>query len=217
MIVILLGAPGAGKGTQSRLLCEKYGFTHLATGDIFRSEIAAASELGQKAADYVKSGRLVPDSLVTEMVAGRLNINGTKYLLDGFPRNLQQAQDLDKFLACRKASVTAVIFLNLAHSEAIKRLTSRRVCSKCAEVYNVLTRPPKISGQCDACSGEVVLRDDDSESTAKKRLMVFEELTEPLVAYYKAVRVLAEVDAARGLGEVSSDLSAVIDSMAAAF
>jgi adenylate kinase len=214
MIVILLGAPGAGKGTQSKVLAAKYGLQHLATGDIFRGEIAAKTTLGVKAQDYVKSGKLVPDALVVEMVAGKLQA-GTNYLLDGFPRNLEQAQALDKFLAKDKASISAVIYLNLPNEEAMKRLTSRRTCSKCGEVYNVLTRPPRTEGKCDACGGEVVQREDDSEATAKKRLMVFEDLTHPLVAYYKAEQVFHEVGAAQAPEKVSSDLFAVIDQVAA--
>lgn len=216
MIAILLGAPGAGKGTQSKFLASKYGFEHLATGDIFRGEIAAKTSLGQKAQEYVKSGRLVPDNLVTEMVAGKLDFDGTKYLLDGFPRNLVQAQELDKFMAPQKGRIDVVVFLNLPHPEAIKRLTSRRVCSKCGEVYNVLTHPPKTQGKCDACGGEVTQREDDTEATAKKRLMVFEDLTHPLVAYYKAEQVFHEVDAAQKPEKVTADLCAVIDSVAAA-
>jgi adenylate kinase len=214
MIVILLGAPGAGKGTQSKVLAVKYGLQHLATGDIFRAEIAAKSTLGVKAQDYVKSGKLVPDTLVVEMVAGKLQ-PGTNYLLDGFPRNLEQAQALDKFLAKDKASISAVIYLNLPNAEAMKRLTSRRTCSKCGEVYNVLTKPPQAEGKCDACGGDVVQREDDSDATAKKRLMVFEDLTQPLVAYYKAEQVFHEVNAAQAPEKVSADLYAVIDQIAA--
>jgi adenylate kinase len=216
MIVILLGAPGAGKGTQSKMLAAKYGFKHLATGDIFRGEIAAKTPLGQKAQEYVKSGKLVPDNLVTEMVAGKLEFNGTQYLLDGFPRTLDQAQSLDKFLAPQKATINVVIYLNLPHAEAISRLSSRRVCSKCGEVYNITTRPPAAEGKCDACGGDVVQREDDSEATAKKRIMVFEDLTHPLVAYYKAEQVFHEVNAAQSPEKVSADLFAVIDQITAA-
>jgi len=216
MIVILIGAPGAGKGTQSKVLAAKYGFKHLATGDIFRGEIAAKSALGVKAQEYVKSGKLVPDSLTTEMVAGKLQFEGTKYLLDGFPRNLAQAQALDVFLAPHKAKIDSVIYLNLPHGEAIKRLTSRRVCAKCGAVYNELTAPSKAGAKCEACGGDVVQREDDTEATAKKRLMVFEDLTHPLVAYYKAEQVFHEVDAAQEPEKVTAGMCAVIDEVAAA-
>lgn len=214
MILILLGAPGAGKGTQSKLLCQKYGFTHLATGDIFRAEIAAKSALGLKAQEYVKSGRLVPDELVVEMVAAKLDSGSGSYLLDGFPRNLAQAQALSGCLARQGLAITAVVYLNLPQREAIARLTSRRVCAKCGEVFNVLTRPPKQEGVCDACGGEVVQREDDTEATAKKRLMVFDDLTHPLVAYYKAEQVFHEIDAAQSPDSIAQALSAVIDSVA---
>ncbi|MBI3551959.1 MAG: nucleoside monophosphate kinase [Elusimicrobia bacterium] len=216
MIAILLGAPGSGKGTQSKTLSAKYGFKHLATGDIFRGEIAAKSTLGLKAQEYVKSGKLVPDNLVTEMVAGKLQIDGSKYLLDGFPRNLEQAQSLDKFLTPQKAAIDVVVYLNLPHPEAIKRLTSRRVCAKCGEVYNLMTRPPAAEGKCDACGGDVVQREDDTEATAKKRLMVFEDLTHPLVAYYKAEQVFHEIDAAKSPEAVAAELCAIVDQVGAA-
>lgn len=209
MIVILLGAPGSGKGTQSKVLSSKFGFTHLATGDIFRAEIAQKTTLGQKAAEYVKSGKLVPDAIVTEMVAGKLEA-GKNYLLDGFPRNLEQAQALDSMLRPQKASIDRVILLDLPESEAIKRLTSRRICSKCGEVYNTVTRPPKNDMKCDVCGGDVIQREDDGEATAKKRLMVFDDLTSPLVAYYKAEGVFERVDASQTPEKVSADLSKLL-------
>jgi adenylate kinase len=216
MIVILLGAPGSGKGTQSKTMCAKYGFKHLATGDIFREEIANKSSLGQKAQEYVKSGRLVPDNVTTEMVAGRIDFDGTKYLLDGFPRNLAQAQELDKILAPQKSAISSVIYLNLPLNEAVKRLSSRRICAKCGEVYSVLTRAPKMQGKCDACGGDVIQRDDDSEATVRKRLMLFEDVTQPLVSYYKAEQVFHEVNGAQTPEKVSADFFAVIDGLAAA-
>lgn len=210
MIVVLLGSPGSGKGTQSKRLSERYGFTHLATGDIFRAEIAQKTELGVKAQDYVKSGKLVPDQIVVEMVAGRLDARG-EYLLDGFPRTVDQAKGLDDMLKGAGASVNLVVNMTLPAAEAIKRMTSRRVCGNCAEVYNIYTRPTKAEGVCDKCGAQVVQREDDSEATAKKRLMVFEDLTQPLVSYYKGEGVLAEVDANRAPEAVEAALAAVID------
>lgn len=210
MIVILLGAPGSGKGTQSMRLAQKFGFQHLATGDIFRAEIAQGTDLGKKAQDYVKSGKLVPDSIVTEMVAARLDPKG-KYLLDGFPRNLDQAQSLDAILKKEGAAINLVCSLALSSAEAIRRMSSRRICSNCAEVYNVISRPTKVEGVCDKCGGKVIQRDDDTEATAAKRLMVFEDLTHPLVAYYKAEQLFHEVDAAQPPEKVEAALSAVIE------
>ena len=215
MIVILLGAPGSGKGTQSMRLADKYGFVHLATGDIFRAEIAAGSELGKKAQDYVKSGKLVPDAIVTEMVAARLDKN-KNYLLDGFPRNLDQAQSLAEMLKHNGVSIDLVCSLALPTVEAIKRMSSRRICSNCAEVYNVISRPTKAEGVCDKCGGRVIQREDDTEATAAKRLMVFEDLTQPLVAYYKAEQVFHEIDASKAPAQVEAALAAVLESAKAA-
>jgi adenylate kinase len=215
MIVILLGAPGSGKGTQSMRLAAKYGFQHLATGDIFRAEIAQKTALGLKAQDYVKSGKLVPDSIVTEMVAARLEA-GKHYLLDGFPRNIDQAQSLGEILKSNGSSINAVCSLNLPRAEAIKRMSSRRICSSCAEVYNVDSRPTKLAGVCDKCGGKVIQREDDTEATAAKRLMVFEDLTHPLIAFYKGEQLFHEINAAQAPEKVEAALAAVIDSAKAA-
>lgn len=215
MIVILLGAPGSGKGTQSQRLSQKFGFAHLSTGDIFRAEIAQGSALGQKAQDYVKSGKLVPDAIVTEMVAARLEA-GRHYLLDGFPRNIDQAQALSQILKRSASAIDVVCYLSLPTAEAVRRMSSRRICSGCAEVYNAISRPPKTGGVCDKCGGGLIQREDDTEATASRRLMVFEDLTQPLVAYYKAEQVFHEVDASRSPAEVEASLAAVIKPLQAA-
>ncbi len=211
MIVILLGMPGSGKGTQSKRLAEKYGFQHLATGDIFRAEIAQKTVIGVKAQDYLKNGKLVPDSIVIEMVAGKIETGG-RYLLDGFPRTIEQAQGLAEMLQRVGSAVDLVVFLTLPKEEAIRRMASRRTCANCGEVYNVISRPPKADGVCDKCSGQVLQREDDTEATAAKRLMVFEDLTHPLVAYYKSEAEFKEVDAAQTPEAVEAALSAIIDS-----
>ncbi len=211
MIVILIGAPGSGKGTQSSVFCARFAFTHLSTGDIFRAEMAAKSALGLKAAEYVNHGKLVPDDVVTEMVAGKLvDPQSGRYLLDGFPRNLAQAQALSGLLAKRGSGVDMVLFLDLTAAEAMKRLTSRRICGGCAEVFNVLSRPPKAEGKCDKCGKDLVQREDDSEATARKRLMVYEDLTRPLVAYYKAEGVLHELDGGCSPEAVSGALAEIV-------
>ena len=215
MIVILLGSPGSGKGTQSKRLADKYGFNHLATGDIFRAEIAQKTSIGEKAADYLKKGKLVPDAVVIEMVAGKIE-KGGKYLLDGFPRTLEQAQGLADMLKGVGASVDLVVYLTLPKEEAIRRMASRRTCSNCGEVYNVASRPTKVEGICDKCGAAVVQREDDTEATAAKRLMVFEDLTHPLVAYYKSETAFQEVDASSSPDKVEAALSAVIETTKAA-
>lgn len=215
MIVVLLGSPGSGKGTQSKRLAEAYGFKHLSTGDIFRAEIAEKTALGEKAQDYVKSGKLVPDAIVVEMVAGKL-VPGGKYLLDGFPRTVEQAEALDRMLKGMKTSVDQVVYLTLPKEEAVRRMSSRRVCTGCGEVYNSISRPTQADGVCDKCSSKVVQREDDSEATAAKRLMVFEDLTQPLVSYYKGESLLVEVDADRKPEQVEAALRQVIDQLPAA-
>ncbi len=209
-----MGAPGSGKGTQSAALAKKYGFAHLSTGDIFRSEIAEKTSLGMKAQEFVKSGRLVPDNIVSEMVAGRLDPDG-KYLLDGFPRNIEQAKELDKMLAGGKSVVNAVILLDVPQAELIRRLTSRRVCPKCGATFNVISAKPKVDGQCDQCASKLVQREDDTEATAKKRLMLFEDVTHPLTAYYRGEGVFYQVNAAQAPERVTADLSKIVDEAAA--
>lgn len=215
MIVILLGSPGSGKGTQSKRLADVYGFKHLSTGDIFRAEIAEKTGLGLKAQDYVKSGKLVPDAIVVEMVAGKLEPGG-KYLLDGFPRTVEQAEALARMLKTAGSRVDQVVYLTLPKDEAVRRMSSRRVCTGCGEVFNAISRPTRAEGVCDKCSGKVVQREDDTEATAAKRLMVFEDLTQPLVAYYKGESLLTEIDANRSPEQVEAALRAVIDDLKAA-
>ena len=214
MIVILLGMPGSGKGTQSKRLADKYGFNHLATGDIFRAEIAQKTSIGVKAQDYLKNGKLVPDSIVIEMVAGKIETGG-KYLLDGFPRTIEQAQGLAEMLKRVSSTVDLVVFLTLPKEKRSPH-GLRRTCAGCGEVFNTISRPTKAEGVCDKCAGQVVQREDDTEATAAKRLMVFEDLTHPLVAYYKSEVAFHEVDAAQSPEMVEAALSAVIDSAKAA-
>ncbi|MDE2491120.1 MAG: adenylate kinase [Elusimicrobia bacterium] len=215
MVVILLGAPGSGKGTQSQRLAGRFGFKHLATGDILRAEIAAKSAVGQKAEPYVKGGKLVPDDVIIEMVAGKVEAGG-KYLLDGFPRTVDQARALDGILKRGGSSVDLVAALTLPSEEAIRRMTSRRICSRCAAVYNAISNPPKAEGVCDKCGGPVVQREDDSEATARRRLMVFEDQTHPLVSYYRGEQVLKEIDASGSPDSVEAALAAAIESVRAA-
>jgi adenylate kinase len=215
MIVILIGAPGSGKGTQSKRLVARYGFTYLATGDIFRAEIAKKSPLGQKAEAYLKAGKLVPDPIVIEIVAGKVTPGG-KYLFDGFPRTVDQARGLDDILRRAGSEVDLVVSLTLPNDAAVRRMTSRRICEKCGEVYNTITRAPRKDAVCDKCGGAVIQREDDSEPTAKKRLMVFEDQTQPLVAYYRGEQVLQEIDAAQSPEKVEAALAAAVEGLGAA-
>lgn len=207
----MLGCPGAGKGTQSKLLCARYGIEHISTGDIFRAEIQKGSELGKKAADFVNKGSLVPDDVVVAMVAGRLGGLAGGWLLDGFPRTLQQAQALDKYLAGSRQTIDLVLDLVLAEKEVIRRLTGRRICAKCGEVFNLATKAPRQDGKCDACGGDLHQREDDKEATVRRRLMVYDDLTRPLTAYYRVEHRFFEVDAGRELGAVTETLTRLID------
>ncbi|MFA5140707.1 MAG: adenylate kinase [Elusimicrobiota bacterium] len=216
MHIVLLGCPGAGKGTQAKSICESEKLTHISTGDLFRAEMAKASPLGKKAAEYVKRGTLVPDELVVEMVAAKLNGLSGGWLLDGFPRNLEQAQALDKYLRAAGARIDVVIYLALSEKDVVARLSSRRTCSKCGESFNVISRKPKADGVCDSCGGKLIQRDDDTEATIRKRLMVFNDLTQPLVAYYRSGNAFHEVDGALEPSGVTAVIGRVLAGLASA-
>jgi adenylate kinase len=211
MHVILLGCPGAGKGTQSKLLSGRYDLAHIATGDLFRAQIAAKTPLGQKVESYLKAGTLVPDQIVVEMVAGKLDESASGWLLDGFPRTLEQAQALDKYLKQAGQTIDMVLYLSMDEKAVVDRLTSRRSCASCGELYNIVTKPPIQDGKCDKCGGELKQREDDLETTVRKRLMVYEDLTRPLVAYYRSEHTFHEVDGNRPMGQVTEDLMNLID------
>jgi adenylate kinase len=188
MRAVLLGPPGAGKGTQAVKLVEKYGIPQISTGDIFRKNIKEGTELGKKAQDYMNKGLLVPDELVVDLVKDRLMqddcANG--YLLDGFPRTIYQAEQLDKFLAENGQKLDAVINFEVGHDALISRLTGRRVCKKCGASYHIVNIPPKTEGVCDVCGGELEQRKDDTVETAENRIKVYNESTAPLIEYYTA-------------------------------
>jgi adenylate kinase len=212
MKIVILGCPGAGKGTQATILCAKYGFKHISTGDLFRLEIAAKTALGQKVTNYLRNGTLVPDEVVVDMVAGKLDKADAKgCVLDGFPRTLEQAQALDKYLKKNGQQIDLVLFINLDEGEVLRRLTSRRNCIGCGAVYNLATKPPKAEGKCDLCGGDIIQREDDQETTVKKRLMVFDDLTAPLIAFYRSETSLHEVDGSRPIEEVTQNLASIID------
>jgi adenylate kinase len=186
MNIVLFGAPGSGKGTQSSLLVEKNGFFQISTGDLFRAAIKNKTLLGQKAQGYMDRGELVPDSIVIEMVDEVLaKINGKSFILDGFPRNVSQAEALGKILRQRELEIGKAIFLEVPSEALLSRLTGRRVCKSCGAVYHIASKPTKVSGVCDTCGGEVIQRNDDKEEVIATRLRTYEESTAPLKAYYK--------------------------------
>ncbi len=197
MRIILIGPPGAGKGTQAESIKAKHPIAHISTGDMLRENVRSGTELGRKARVFMDAGQLVPDDLIIDMMRSRLRADDARsgFLLDGFPRTTSQAEALDRLLGEIGTDLDAVILLEVSDDTVVKRLTSRRVCSSCGAIYNLTVRPPKIDGVCDFCSSKVIQRDDDKESVIRNRLAVYHERTAPLVAYYEARGLLHRVDA----------------------
>jgi len=193
--IILLGAPGSGKGTQATGLVGKYGVAHISTGNIFREEIGKKSPLGLRVESYLKSGQLVPDSLTVDVVAGRLEQPDARkgFLMDGFPRTVGQAEALDAYLKKNGQRIDAVVSLDVDDEEVVHRLSSRRSCGTCGKIYNLQSQPPKAAGKCDADGAALVQREDDKPETIRKRLAVFHEQTAPLKAYYQKAGLLRSV------------------------
>ncbi len=197
MRAVLLGPPGAGKGTQAVKLVDKYGVPQISTGDIFRKNIKEGTALGKKAQEYMNSGQLVPDELVVDLVKDRLMQDDCQngYLLDGFPRTIFQAEQLDKFLAENGQKLDAVINFEVGHDTLMERLTGRRVCKKCGASFHIKNIPPKVDGICDNCGGELEQRKDDTVETAEKRISVYNESTAPLIGYYTKTGALKNFNA----------------------
>ena len=204
MKLIMLGAPGAGKGTQAKLIAEKYQIPHISTGDIFRANIKEGTELGMKAKSYMDAGGLVPDELVIDLVVDRLTWEDAKngYVLDGFPRTIPQAEALTKALAEKGEKIDAAIDIDVPDENIINRMGGRRACVACGATYHIVNIPPKVEGKCDKCGADLILRDDDKPETVKNRLEVYHEQTQPLIDYYKAEGVLKEVDGTVDMNDV---------------
>ena len=202
MRLVLVGPPGAGKGTQAVHLAKHFAIPHISTGDIFRANIKGETQLGLLAKSYMDKGELVPDSVTNEMIADRLTNSDTKngFLLDGYPRNEEQAKYLDGVLADRNAPLDAVLEFQLADSEIVKRLSGRRVCKNCGAIFHNLFEKPKVEGVCDSCGGQLIQRDDDKEAVIQNRLDVYNQQTAPIINYYKKSTLLHSISA---LGEVS--------------
>ncbi|PIS10327.1 MAG: adenylate kinase [Bdellovibrio sp. CG10_big_fil_rev_8_21_14_0_10_47_8] len=211
MNIVLFGAPGAGKGTQSQLLVERLKMVQISTGDLFRAAIKGKTELGQKAQSYMDKGELVPDSIVIGMVDEVLTrLNGNSFILDGFPRTRAQAEALGKILSQRSLEIGKAVFLEVPREELLQRLTGRRVCKSCGAVYHVNSKPPKIAGVCDLCGGEVIQRNDDREEVIVTRLKTYEENTLPLRDYYKELNKYVEVNGAQETEKVFSDVRSAL-------
>ncbi len=212
MNLILLGPPGAGKGTQAAKIVEKYNIPHISTGDIFRENIKNGTELGKKAQEYMNAGQLVPDELVVEIATDRLNADDCKngFLLDGFPRTVFQAEKLDEFLAAKGDKVDCVLDIDVPRDELMIRLTGRRVCKNCGASFHVVNIPPKQEGICDVCGAELVQRADDNEETASNRIDVYNKETKPLVDYYEAAGNIAHIDGTTGLENVFNTITEIL-------
>ncbi|MBI1810851.1 MAG: adenylate kinase [Nitrospirae bacterium] len=212
MRIVLLGAPGAGKGTQAKKLIDKYGIPQISTGDILRQNVAEGTPLGKEAKSYMDKGELVPDSVVLGLVEDRLKKDDCKkgYILDGFPRNTAQAETLDKILASLGMSLTGAVSVNVPKEDLMKRLTGRRTCKGCGQMYNVYFSPSKNESVCDKCGGALFHRDDDKEETIKRRLDVYEAQTAPLIDYYKKNGILKSVTGVGSIDEIFSKVCSAL-------
>ncbi|MDI6800579.1 MAG: adenylate kinase [Thermodesulfovibrionales bacterium] len=204
MRLVLLGAPGAGKGTQAKKLVEKYGTPQISTGDLLRAAVAAGTPLGKEAKFYMDKGELVPDSVVLGMVEARLKQDDCKkgYILDGFPRNTKQAETLDNMLTAMNMALTSALSVDVPFDDLMKRLTGRRTCKACGQMYNIYFSAPKKEGVCDKCNGELFQRDDDKEETIKKRLEVYNAQTAPLMDYYSKKGIVKSVSGTGNIDEI---------------
>ena len=212
MRIVLLGAPGAGKGTQAKKLIDKYAIPQISTGDILRKAVADGTPLGKEAKSFMDKGELVPDTVVIGLIQERLKQDDTKkgYILDGFPRNTVQAETLDKMLKELGMPLDSALSVDVPKDDLMKRLTGRRTCKKCQQMYNVYFSQSKKDGVCDKCGGELFQRDDDKEATIKKRLDVYEAQTAPLIDYYKNKGMLKSIS---GTGSIDEIFSKVCDAL----
>lgn len=212
MRIILLGAPGVGKGTYADILSKKYNICHISTGDILREAVKNSTELGVKAKQYMDSGGLVPDELMINMVKDRLIKEDCKngFILDGFPRTVNQANSLKKVLDGTENKVDFVINVEASVSTIVRRLTTRRICKNCGANFNILTMKPKIEGICDNCGSKLIQRDDDKEDVIKRRLIIYKNDTEPLIDYYNRLGILKVVNSDGDVEEVINNVESLI-------
>ena len=208
----MLGAPGAGKGTQAKKIAAKYAIPHISTGDIFRANIKNNTELGQKAKTYMDKGELVPDELVVDLIMDRFKeadcANG--YVLDGFPRTIPQAEALENALNAIEQKLDYAIDIDVPDENIINRMSGRRACVGCGATYHVLFNPTKVEGKCDVCGESLILRDDDKPETVKKRLDVYHTQTQPLIDFYTERKVLVEVDGTQSMDKVFDDIMKIL-------
>lgn len=212
MKIIMLGAPGAGKGTQAKKIAEKYGIPHISTGDIFRANIKGGTELGMKAKSYMDQGQLVPDDVTIGMLLDRISQDDCAggYVLDGFPRTIPQAESLTEALKGRNEKMDYAINVDVPDEAIVTRMGGRRACIACGATYHIVYNPTKTEGICDACGEKLVLRDDDKPETVQKRLTVYHEQTQPLIEYYDNEGILKTVDGTQDLNDVFEDIIEIL-------
>ncbi|MBQ8945785.1 MAG: adenylate kinase [Lachnospiraceae bacterium] len=212
MKIIMLGAPGAGKGTQAKMIAERYNIPHVSTGDIFRANIKNNTELGRKAKEYMDKGELVPDELTVSILLDRVAQDDCKtgYVLDGFPRTIPQAEILDQELTKLGETIDFAINVDVPDENIIRRMSGRRACVSCGATYHIEHIPPKKEGICDTCGSELILRDDDKPETVKNRLNVYHTQTQPLIEYYSKKGVLRDVDGTRDMKDVFDDITSIL-------
>lgn len=212
MNIILLGPPGAGKGTQAKMLVETYGIPQISTGDMLRAAVKNQTQLGLEAKKFMDAGQLVPDSVVIGLAKDRIAEPDCAkgFMLDGFPRTVPQAEALDKVLADMGKKLDHVISIEVANSELLGRLTGRRTCKACGQGFHVMFDPPKAEGKCDKCGGELFQRDDDNEATVSNRLKVYEDQTKPLIDYYQAKGLLRPIDGVGAISDIFGRIKAVL-------
>lgn len=208
MRMILLGPPGCGKGTQAKMLIETYGIPQVSTGDILREELSQKTPLGLEAKTYMDKGALVPDGLVIRIIEGRLKKADCKggFILDGFPRTLAQAEALEKTLAGMNLQIEHVLSIEVDDAELIRRLTGRRICRQCGGSYHLMFNPPRQEGRCDACGGELYQRDDDKEETIRKRIVVYQSQTEPLISFYQKKGILHAIPGVGSIDDIKGKI-----------
>ncbi|MCR5222772.1 MAG: adenylate kinase [Lachnospiraceae bacterium] len=212
MKIIMLGAPGAGKGTQAIKIADKYGIPHISTGDLFRSNIGNNTELGREAKQYMDAGKLVPDELTVRMLFDRVSNEDCKngYVLDGFPRTISQAEVLEEEVGKRDDRIDFAINVDVPDDHIIRRMSGRRACPKCGATYHIEHVPPKKEGICDSCGEQLILRNDDAPETVQKRLDVYHEQTQPLIDFYDKRKILRTVDGTKDLQDVFGEIVKIL-------
>ncbi|MDD2258618.1 MAG: adenylate kinase [Bacilli bacterium] len=215
MRLLIMGPPGAGKGTHAKLLCKEYNIVHISTGDMFRTAIKLGTAEGMIAKQFIDKGNLVPDDIVIGIVREKIQENecNNGFLLDGFPRNIEQAKSLDIILDECGVKIDAVLNLQVSDDILIKRISGRRVCSKCGETYHVVNHPPKVEGICDVCGGNLVQRKDDTEETIKTRLKIYNKQTKPLLKYYEKQNLLKNLNGVEDINLLFNNIKKLLGGM----